>query len=233
MQAAIIKNMAANSLVGARFVGALGLMTLFSVGLLVVGAVQNGELLHGYLAWNLFLAWIPFGLALWLARTLRRKLWSSWEALLVSVAWVGFLPNSFYMVSDFIHLVDIQPAYVLYGAVTFTSFILTGLMLGMASVYIVHVEFLKRVSPLGAAGLVAALLLLSSGAIYIGRDLRWNTWDVLLSPLGLLFDVSERLLHPSQYPQVLAVVLPFFILLSGLYFVVWQFVGASASPRTR
>ena len=189
-------------------------------------------LVHGYLLWNIILAWLPFGLALWLVRVLRRQLWSSWAALFLTVAWVVFLPNSFYMVSDFIHLAEVDPTYVLFSAVTFTSFILTGMFLGISAVYVVHIEMLKRVSPRLAAGIVGGLLLLSSGAIYIGRDLRWNSWDVLLNPFGLLFDVSDRLLHPSQYGTALAVILPFFILLGSVYVVSWRAARfAAGSPR--
>ncbi len=212
---------------GIQYVGALGILTAASVALLVIESVQTGELVFGYLAWNLFLAWLPFVLAVWLSRILRSKPWSSWPALGVTVAWLAFLPNSFYMVSDFIHLVELGPDQILIGAVTCTSFVLTSLCLGFSSLYLVHRELLKHVGKRAGATIVGALLGVSSLAIYIGRDLRWNSWDVLLNPFGLLFDVSERLLHPAQYPAALSVVLPFFVLLGSVYMVIWY--GAQAT----
>lgn len=198
--------------------------TIASIVLLATESLVYDDTSHQYLLWNLFLGWLPFVLALWLRQTLTRHLWSSWRALLMTVAWLALLPNSFYMVSDFIHLNEFGEQQVLFGAVTFTSFVFTSLCLGVASLYIVHTEFLKRVSSRSAAALVGIILLAVSLAIYIGRDLRWNSWDVIVNPFGLLFDISERLLHPSQYGQVLAVALPFFVLLATMYYVVWHTV---------
>lgn len=202
----------------------LGVATIVSAGLLETESLAYGETTHQYLLWNLFLSWLPLVLALWLRRILRDNLWSSWLALFVTTAWLLLLPNSFYMVSDFIHLNDLSESQILFTAIMFTAFVFTSLCLGIASLYLIHTELLKRVSKRTAAALIGSLLLVVSLAIYVGRDLRWNSWDIIVSPFGLLFDISERLLHPDQYPQVLAVVLPFFVLLATIYYVVWQAV---------
>ena len=202
----------------------LGVATVASAVLLATESVVYDDAVHQYLLWNLFLSWLPFILALWLLKTLQHNLWSSWRALLISTAWLALLPNSFYMVSDFIHLNEFTENQSVFGAVTFTAFVFTSLCLGVASLYLVHTEFLKRVTSRTAAALVGAILLIVSVAIYVGRDLRWNSWDIIINPFGLLFDISERLLHPSQYGQVLGVVVPFFVLLSTMYYVVWHAV---------
>jgi uncharacterized membrane protein len=75
---------------------------------------------------------------------------------------------------------------------------------------------------------VAVVLLVCSLAIYIGRDLRWNSWDVMLSPAGLLFDLSARLIHPSEYRTVFAVAGGFFILLFGVYAALLRAIRAAA-----
>src|SRR5258708_26012774 len=133
--------------------------TFVGVGLLTAEAVSSGSFAYAYLITNTILAWVPFVLAVGLRQTLRTKRWSSWQALALSVAWLMFLPNSFYMVSDFIHLSEIGGDQMLIAAVAFTSFIFLGLLLGIVSVYLIHKEFLKRVSPRAAAGLVGLLLL--------------------------------------------------------------------------
>jgi len=214
-----------------RYLFGLGVATLMSLGFVVASSMSVNELTYPYLVWNLFLAWLPLVFAIWLRHILSYKLWSSWEAVIVTCVWLALLPNSFYMVSDFIHLAELTPDQVLLGAVTFTSFVFTGLCLGVSSLYLVHREFLKRVSGRAAAGIVAALLFVASVAIYVGRDLRWNSWDVILNPFGLLFDLSDRLLHPSQYGQVLSVVLPFFVLLTVIYYVAWQMIAPRRSTK--
>ena len=203
----------------------LGLSAL-SLLFLAVASVWNDKFSDGYLVWNLFLAWIPLGLAYGLVTLLKRQAWSSWPGIGLSLAWLLFLPNSFYMVSDFIHLEDMPRSSVLFDSLMFTLFILNGLMLGYASLYLVQRELRKRLSRLWTGGLVAAVLLSCSFAIYLGRDLRWNSWDVLVSPAGLIFDVSERIIRPFAHPQAFGITLMFFGFLAGLHCVVWNLVLA-------
>lgn len=205
---------------------ALAFSSLCSIGLFLAGALSNHSFMFSYLVWNLFLAWIPLGLALWLHKVLKRKLWSSWEALLITILWLGFLPNSFYMISDFIHVQDVARVDVLYDVVTLSSFIFNGVVLGFLSLYNVHYELLNRVRRRTAHIIVAAVILACSFAIYVGRDLRWNTWDVLVNPGGILIDVSDRLLHPLIYSQTYTTTAVFFVLIGSFYVVAWQMVRA-------
>lgn len=210
----------------------LGFASLVSVGLFVVGALRNDETEFVYLIWNLFLAWIPLGIGLWLTKILKHKLWSSWKALLVTLLWVVFLPNSFYMISDFIHVQEMPRVDLLYDVVMFTSFILNGVILGFLSLYMIHHELLKRVKWQTAARIVVGILALCSFAIYLGRDLRWNSWDMLVNPGGILIDVSDMVLYPSTYPRAASVTLSFFILLGSLYMVVWQAARSLSASRS-
>jgi uncharacterized membrane protein len=212
-----------------QFVIALGLSTVVSVALFAYGALRNHSLAYDYLVWNLFLSWLPLVFAFRLTRLLRTKLWSAWEPVLFSLLWLVFLPNSFYMVSDFIHLKDVASVDLLYDAVMFTSFIYTAVLLGFSSMYIVHLELKKRFRPKTAATLMALTILMCSIGIYIGRDLRWNSWDVVSNPAGLLFDLSDRFLHPSDYPQMFVTVGSFFALLGSMYALAWN--GAKAIRR--
>jgi len=200
---------------------ALAASSLVSAGLFAYGAWRNSSLEFSYLLWNLFLAWLPLFFAVSLVRVLRRKRWSSWPALGLSILWLVFLPNSFYMISDFIHLLEVQRVNVLYDAVMFTSFIYTGVVLGFSSLYLVHLQLRRRLgSRLATAG-IAMTLLICSFAVYIGRDLRWNSWDVLTNPGGLLFDLSDRLQHPAAYPRMALTVASFFVLLASMYGLLW------------
>lgn len=205
-----------------QFVLALAVSTLVSVGLFSYGAWRNHSLAYGYLVWNLSLAWLPLIFAVRLVTLLRHKLWSSWEALAVSLLWLVFLPNSFYMISDFIHLQDVQRVDVLYDTLMFTSFIYTGVVLGFSSLYLVHLQLRRRLSARAAAGWVAITLFVCSTAVYAGRDLRWNSWDVLTNPGGILFDLSDRLQHLTAYPQMLVAIISFFVLLSSMYGLLWS-----------
>lgn len=211
---------------------ALGASSLVSVGFWAAGAASNGNNEFWYLVWNLALAWVPLFLALWLEVILRVKLWSSWLAIIVTLLWLGFLPNSFYVISDFVHLTEVPRVDIVFDVVMFGSFGLNGLILGYLSLFLVHGELRKRLSARVSGAMVAAVLLLSSFAIYIGRDLRWNTWDVIFSPASLLFDVSDRLLNVGAHPQVLSTTLSFFVLLSSIYAVILYMVRALRQQKT-
>lgn len=205
-----------------KFIVALGISTLISLGLFAYGAWRNNSLVYGYLVWNLFLAWLPLIFAVRLVALLRRKLWSSWEALATSLLWLVFLPNSFYMISDFIHLENVRRIDALYDSLMLTTFIYTGVVLGFSSLYLIHIQLRRRLSHGVAAFWVAVTLFICSVAVYVGRDLRWNSWDVLTNPGGLLFDVSDRLQHPASYPQMLVTTITFFVLLASMYNLLWR-----------
>lgn len=127
-----------------QFFVALLVSTFVSIGLFAYGALRNSSLGYSYLVWNLFLAWLPLLFSIWLVAVLRRKLWSSWEALGITLLWLVFLPNSFYMISDFIHLQDVATVDVLYDTLMFTSFIYTGVVLGFSSLYLIHLQLKRR-----------------------------------------------------------------------------------------
>lgn len=205
-----------------KYLVALLVSSLVTVGLFSYGALRNNSLQFSYLIWNLFLAWLPLLFSIRLLAVLRRKLWSSWEAVTTTFLWLVFLPNSFYMISDFIHLQEVKRVDILYDTLMFTSFIYIGVVLGFSSLYLVHLQLKGRMSDASATIWVAFTLLVCSSAIFIGRDLRWNSWDILTNPGGLLFDVSDRLIHPSTYPHMLLTIITFFILLSSMYALLWR-----------
>ena len=140
----------------------------------------------------------------------------------MSVLWLVFLLNSFYMISDFIHLQDVRRVDLIYDTIMMTSFIYTGVTLGFSSLYLIHLQLRRRFSRWAAAWWVAFTLLLSSAAVYVGRDLRWNSWDILTNPGGVLFDISDRVLHPVSYPQMLVTIISFFVLLMSMYGLLWR-----------
>jgi uncharacterized membrane protein len=194
-----------------------------------MGAMFYDESQYWYLNWNLFLAWLPLLLAWWLSKYLKKHSWQNWQALLLTLLWLGFLPNSFYILSDIMHMQTDFITNPLYTTVMMVSFSLNGLILGFMSLYIIHKQLLKRIKKVNAHIIIASILLLCSFAIYLGRYLRWNTWDVLINPAGLLFDVSDRITNPVAHPQTLTTTVIFFALLDSVYAVIWQAISTIRS----
>lgn len=214
-----------------RISGTLLLASFSSIALYIFGAYRNQNDAYSYMIWNLFLAWLPLVFIAWLLLVLRRKRWSSWEGITASLLWLFFLPNSFYIISDFIHLQDAPRVDVLYDAVMLMSFASTGLLLGYTSLVLFHLELRKRLAKGSVRRVIGTVLLLCSFAIYMGRELRWNSWDMLFNPAGILFDVSNRVLHPLAYPGMFVTVTSFFVLLTTFYIIAWNLARAVRSIR--
>ncbi len=171
---------------------ALLLASCFSVGLVLARAVVTGSLLFWFLVWNLFLAWLPF-----LFAEVAHH-WRNWRPGLWSAAflWFIFLPNAFYIVTDLMHLRPFPTVPIWYDALMIFSFALTGLLLGFLSLQRMQRLVAARVGPWLGWLFAAGTLALSSFGIYIGRFLRWNSWDIFTNPGPLLADIGRNLLTP-------------------------------------
>jgi uncharacterized membrane protein len=197
-----------------------------SLLLFALRSVESQTDRYWFFVWNLILAWVPLAFAWLLVQRLKRTSWPQWQNVGLTLLWLGFLPNSFYLMSDLVHLHETGEVSLLYDIVMFLSFIFNGLVAGYMSLFLVHRELLRRVSYQSARAVVALVLLACSFAIYLGRSLRWNSWDVLVNPAGLLFDVSDRVVNPSAHPQTFVTTMTFFLLLASVYFVVLELVRA-------
>jgi len=218
---------------GNRLVKALAVSSLSSVLLYLISARYYDAEPFWFLNWNLVLAWLPLVFALLLVRYLKTNPWISWSGALLTLLWLSFLPNSFYLITDLIHLGYADPSQRLYYVIMLFSFAFNGLILGFLSLYLLHRELLKRLSRVTAHSWVGLVLLLCSFAVYLGRYLRWNTWDVLLNPAGVLFDVSDRIINPIAYGQTFQVTTLFFILLSSMYFTLWHLAQAMQQDKLK
>lgn len=202
-----------------------------SVLLFVCRVLGGGTTRYWFLLWNLILAWVPLGFGYLLVRWLRKGRWLSTKGVLLTAAWLLFLPNSFYLISDFIHLKPTGEVSLLYDAVMFMSFAWNGLLLGFTTVLVLHAMLLKRLRARQANYLVATVFILCSFAIYLGRYLAWNTWDIVVNPAGILFDLSERIVQPSSYPNTFSTTTLFAVTLIIMYYAVYKLVAAIRGGR--
>jgi uncharacterized membrane protein len=168
--------------------------------LLLVRVVHSSSLSFVFLVWNLFLASLPALAALAFVRAAERRapapVQAAWFAL-----WLVFLPNAPYIVTDFMHL-RLRPLVPLwYDIAILASCAGTGLLLTYTSLADVQGVMARKFSQFAGWLLAAAVLVLSGFGIYLGRVLRWNSWDALSSPLGLLADIVDRVLNPLSHPQ--------------------------------
>lgn len=208
----------------ARFLMAAVLLSLLTLALFLVRSLLAGRFEFTFIPGNLALAWLALAFSWLLIKNLNIMPWSDWRSIVLTILWLVFLPNAWYVLTDFIHIEPTAEVSQLYDITLIFSLVFTGFMLGFTSLYLVHKQIFARMREALSNFLVAGIILLASFAIYLGRDLRWNTWDVISDPRGLIINVSDRVLDPFGHPRALNVTLLFFILLSSLYFAFWLFV---------
>ncbi|HVG23209.1 MAG TPA: DUF1361 domain-containing protein [Thermoanaerobaculia bacterium] len=153
-----------------------------------------------FLFWNLFLAAIPFVAAEVFARSKWHLL--RWPAFTV---WLLFLPNAPYIVTDFVHLRARPPIPLWYDVLLLISCAGTGLLLGYGSVMLVQRSIARQWSARAGWAVAAFSLVLSAFGIYLGRFVRFNSWEVVTDPMPLFADIVQRLTNPFAYPRTFAV----------------------------
>ncbi len=209
---------------------ATGLLSALCVAFYIVRVVVTGTWHFIFVPENLALAWLALAIGWFLTKRLKVRAWTSWQNICLSLLWLFFLPNTWYVLTDFVHVVPTGEISQLYDIVMMCSLVIAGFCLGFASLYMIHGEFLKRRSTAWSGWAVAAILLLSSFAIFIGRDLRWSTWDVVTNPTSVILNVSDQVVDPFGHPRGINVTGLFFVLLGSLYLAIWLVLG---SPKKR
>jgi uncharacterized membrane protein len=205
-------------------VGSLLLCSTFALALLPARAFYAESWEYRNLAWNLVLAWVPFVIALVLYDRHRRG--ASGPALLVPGAlWLLFLPNAPYLLTDIFLLRYLGGAPLWFDVVLVTAFAWTGLLLGFISLFLVQTVARSRLGARAGWALVLGTIALSSFGIYLGRFLRWNSWDFLVQPTVLASSVWSRLTDPVAGSKLVAVTVLLTAFLTAAYLVLYSFLN--------
>lgn len=184
------------------------------LGLIAIRMCVTHSLTYAFYYWNLFLAVVPLVASACLDA--RASLWSARNLMSLGM-WFCFLPNAPYLITDIIHFQEGPrgPAY-LDMAIVYTM-AWNGVLLAYASARRVEEWLLERYTARPVRIAVIAAFLLCGFGIYLGRYLRWNSWDILVHPFTLGKDIGVRVLFPYRYKQTWAVTLLFGVLLSVGY----------------
>lgn len=185
--------------------------SLFASGLSIFRTIITDDVFFTFLLLNLGLAWIPLLLALFLPKLVRKKQFFLYGITLV--LWLLFFPNSLYIITDFIHLKSSSRMFFVFDLVMLFSFALNGIILGLTSLYLMEKSLYGHVK---INGLSSVLLIIGSCGITIGRFLRWNSWDILLQPMVVIWESFFFLLTP--YALVFTILMSFFSIF--LYYLI-------------
>jgi uncharacterized membrane protein len=191
---------------------------IFSVLLVVASLGPSGYPGSLFLVWNLFLAYIPYAISNSVAY---RPQWveNGWKFMLLFVAWLFFIPNSFYLITDLFHLGQVKSIPGWYHLVMLISFAWNGLLLGVVSVWQMERLLQIKWGNYNHWFFIYPIMWLNALGIYIGRYLRFNSWDVITDPFDLLSDIVKMLIHPIQYKYAWGMVLSYSVFMTLVYMV--------------
>ncbi|HMI28444.1 MAG TPA: DUF1361 domain-containing protein [Gaiellaceae bacterium] len=205
-----------------RLMTVLGLVaaSLFCVALVLLR--DKGSAHFGGLIWNLFLAWIPFLLAVAVYDGWRRRR-AGGSLVALGALWLLFFPNAPYIVTDFVHLDHTADAPYWYDAVTVSAFAWTGVLLGFASLFLMQTVVRQWRGVVSGWIFAGVALALGSLGIYLGRFLRLNSWDAVEHP-----SVLPRIAHavardPFKYGEAIGVTVLFTLALGFAYLLLYNF----------
>lgn len=165
---------------------------------LITRVIQVLQINIRWMTWNLFLAFIPLALSIWLFRRDKRS--RSWVWWLGFAVFYAFLPNAPYLLTDVIHLIDdirtiqsvwmitlvIIPVYLVVILAGFEAYVISLINIG---------HYLHRIGKsqwiLGMELITHAL---SAVGVYWGRFLRFNSWDFVTQPDAVITQGIEEIL---------------------------------------
>jgi uncharacterized membrane protein len=198
----------------------LAFASAICLALLAVRVVYADNRSYSFLSWNLFLAWLPMLCSLFAYNAYKRRGRLSWLVVAgCALAWLLFFPNAPYILTDLMHLRPRPDAPLWFDVLLVIAFAWTGLFLGLVSLSLMQALVRRAAGTLASWGFALGVLSLSGFGIYIGRFLRWNSWDVFLSPGGMLADLLDAAQHPLLHARSLVFSGLFSLFLLSAYFM--------------
>lgn len=197
----------------------IALLTAFCFALLVYRINLTGRMTYSFLTWNLFLGFIPFGMSTLLVNSGKLFKKTPLQLLLFGI-WLLFLPNAFYIITDLFHLRPKQQIPLWYDLLLIFSFALNGLIAGYISLLDVHNWIEQNLGRVWSWSLSVSVIVLSAFGVYIGRYLRWNSWDIIADPWALFEDILDRIIHPKVHSGAWGMTL----LYSAFFLIIFLFL---------
>ena len=194
----------------------IGYAILFSLSLVIFRVWYTQEPVFIFMPWNLFLAYLPYQL-LKIFKPSAKGIKSQLLFSVIFIAWLLLIPNAFYMITDLFHLRQRENIPLWFDLVLLMSFAWNGMILGFLSVRQME-KNLSLILPRLREGLFVTLIMfLNSFGVYLGRYLRFNSWDIIANPFNLAREIGLLMIHPIDNRAAWAMILAFTIMMTIIY----------------
>ena len=133
------------------------------------------------------------------------------------LCWLLLLPNAPYLITDFLHLKKEGGVPVWFDVLLLISFTLNGLLFGLASMKNMYNILTIKFSRFAASVSMSLTCLLCGFGMYVGRFLRYNSWDILNRPINLTADIFDSLFSADTYRAAWGITFGFGMLMYLLF----------------
>lgn len=199
----------------------------FTMTLLVVRIAYTKELTYVFYIWNTFLAVLP----LVFSHVLLRRNKYNGGALLLLTGWLAFFPNAAYLITDIFHYTEKPPVPKWFDLLLVTTGAWNGLLLGIVSLMQVEQFLLGHMQRKRVNRLIILSFILCGYGVYIGRYLRFNTWDTVTNPQTLLQTIASHVFLPHEHLSVWAFTISFGAMFGIVYYTLKQFKAKTISLK--
>lgn len=188
---------------------------MFSICLVGFRVVYTGRPLFLSMVWNLFLAFIPYVISRVLNN--KKKQISGTLLAFISIIWLLFIPNSFYIITDLFHLERKNEVPLWFDLALLFSVAWNGLLMGILSVGHMEQIIEERMNKKLHFVFLYFIMFLNALGIFLGRYLRYNSWDIVDNPLSLVHDIIYLFIHPIRNRFDWGMIICYSILLTMIY----------------
>jgi uncharacterized membrane protein len=179
---------------------ALAFATIVCVALVIARMIWPGDLRNPvFLIWNLFLAWLPLVFSLLACDHYHKGPAQRWRFAGFAAAWLVFFPNAPYIFTDLIHVTQsyaYSHEHFWVDLLLILLCALTGLVLGFVSVFLMQALVRREFGYLASWVFIGLIAVVSGVGVYLGRIMRYNSWDVLLKPVSLYHGIDNWVTGP-------------------------------------
>lgn len=184
---------------------------------LLLRSILWGRVYYSFLNWNLFLAWVPAVLALLVYRLDHEKIHHKLATPFFFFLWLIFYPNAPYIITDFKHVVPRPPVPLSYDFLLVFSYSLLAILLGYISLHLIHQTLAKYIRHrIALWTLIVVHFPIIAFGVYVGRYLRWNSWDIFTQPLSLVRELFGTVTNSYLYTPVMY----WYVALFSLFYLV-------------
>jgi len=191
----------------------------FTFLLLAIRVSIAHQTMYLFYVWNLFLAAIPLVIS-------RRLGWQdtfNFKSCLLLMGWLLFFPNAPYIITDIFHYENRPPLPMWFDLLLVLNAAWSGLMFGLCSLLQVELFLSRYLKPIWVSIYINGSLVLCGYGIYLGRFLRFNSWDIITAPHQLFVASFQHIFNPFDHRGTWGFSLLFGISLILFYYTLKSF----------